>query len=67
MMGMAGELIDVLRAYGQREPRELLALGPPPPLVDLLSWGGDDNIDGKGGNARGVVCGRCHLQNDGDC
>ena len=30
-MGMAGELADVLRAYRQRVPRELLALGP-------LSW-----------------------------
>ena len=30
-MGTAGELVDVLRAYGQRVPWELLALGPPPP------------------------------------
>jgi hypothetical protein len=30
----AGELVDVLRAYGQRVPRELLALAPPPPLMD---------------------------------
>ena len=52
-MGTAGELVDVLPAYGQRMPRELLGLGPPPPLVDPPSSGGDDNIDGKGGDVKG--------------
>ncbi len=52
-MGMAGELVDVLRAYGQRVPRELLTLGPLSPLVDPLSLGGDDNVDGKCGNMGG--------------
>ncbi len=46
-MGMAGELVDVLCAYGQRVPRELLALGPPPPLVD------PQDVDGEGGDAEG--------------
>ena len=31
-MGMVRELVDMLHAYGQHVPRELLALGPPPPL-----------------------------------
>ena len=56
-MGTAGELVNVLRAYGQRVPRELLALGPPPPLVDPSSSGGDNDVDGKGGDAKGVRAG----------
>jgi len=31
---MAGELVDVLRAYKQHVPRELLSLAPPPLLID---------------------------------
>ena len=30
-------------------PRELLALGPPSSLADPLSWGGDNDVDGKCG------------------
>ena len=57
----------MLRAYGQRVPRELLALGPPPPLVDPSSSGGVNDVDGKGGgDAGGGTRGRRHLQNDGD-
>ena len=52
-MGTAGELVDVLRTYGQRVPRELLSLGPPPPLVDPPSSGGDYDVDGEGGDAKG--------------
>jgi hypothetical protein len=52
-MGTVGELVDVLRAYGQRVPRDLLALGPPPRLVDPPSSGGDDDVNGEGGNAKG--------------
>ena len=66
LMGMAGELFDVLRAYGQHMPQELLVMGPPPLLVDPPSLGGDKDIDGKGGNAGGGARGRRHLQNDGD-
>jgi hypothetical protein len=47
-MGTAGELVDAPRV-----PRELLALGPPPPLIDLPSLGGDDDVDGKGSDAGG--------------
>ncbi len=53
----AGELVDVLHAYGQRVPQELLALGPPPPLVDPPSLGGDDDVNGKGGDAKGGCAG----------
>ena len=56
-MGTAGELVDVLRAYGQRVPRELLALGPPPPLVDPPSSEGGNDIDGEGGDAEGGCAG----------
>ena len=58
LMGTVGELIDVLRAYRQeRVPRELLALGPPPPLVDPPSSGGDVDVDGEGGNMGGERAG----------
>ena len=62
---MAGELLNVLHAYGQHVPQELLVLGPPPPLMDLPSLGGDKDIDGKGGDGGGAR-GCHHLQNDGD-
>ena len=52
-MGMAGELVNVLRRYRQRVPRELLALGPPPPLVDPPLSGGGKDVGGEGGNMGG--------------
>jgi len=68
-MGTVGELVDVLRAYGQRVPQELLALGPLSPLVDPPSSGGTTTLTANaatwGGGRAGATTSRMTAITEG--